>query len=100
MNVKQHWQPSSPCSGSTLNLQHIHARASIFFFFNIIAGEYKMDESALQSSYIAMNIQEGEQKDVAVFWLLSHGSLATGSTAGQTTEEENERGFRINCFWL
>lgn len=40
---------------------------------------------------ISMNIQEGGQEIVAVFWLLSHRSSVAGSTAGQMTERESER---------
>lgn len=41
---------------------------------------------------ISMNIQEGGQKNIAVFWLLSHRSSVAGSTAGQMTERERESG--------
>lgn len=47
-----------------------------------------MDGSEL---LISMNIQEGGQENVAVFWLLSHRSSVAGSTAGQMTEREKER---------
>lgn len=40
---------------------------------------------------ISMNMQEGGQENVAVFWLLSHRSSVAGSTAGQMTEREKER---------
>lgn len=43
------------------------------------------------SPLISMNIQEGGQENVAVFWLLSHRSSVAGSTAGQMTEREKER---------
>lgn len=64
---------------------------------------------------ISMNIQEGGQKNIAVFWLLSHRSSVAGSTAGQMTERGRDRvrerdggeieicvcvGFERNCFWL
>lgn len=40
---------------------------------------------------ISMNIQEGGQKNIAVFWLLSHRSSVAGSTAGQMTERGRDR---------
>lgn len=43
------------------------------------------------SPLISMNIQEGGQENVAVFWLLSHRSSVAGSTAGQMTERESEK---------
>lgn len=54
---------------------------------------------------ISMNIQEGGQEIVAVFWLLSHRSSVAGSTAGQMTESERERETRRReremcvCVW-
>lgn len=55
------------------------------------------------SPLISMNIQEGGQENVVVFWLLSHRSSVAGSTAGQMTEREGEgdmeeRG-RYVCVW-
>lgn len=55
------------------------------------------------SPLISMNIQEGGQENVAVFWLLSHRSSVAGSTAGQMTERvkgrerdmEGERDMRV-----
>lgn len=55
------------------------------------------------SPLISMNIQEGGQENVAVFWLLSHRSSVAGSTAGQMTERESERETwrreRYACVW-
>lgn len=62
----------------------------------------RMDTRWMDLSFIpliSMNIQEGGQENVVVFWLLSHRSSVAGSTAGQMTERETWRRERYACVW-